>query len=304
MMRLLGGVAVFLAMAGALSASPIMCWGTGSDINNCMMSNSLFWADKVDWYSALGAADNTGTNQHATGSAWTGLSQNGITVSLQASNTLGRFDNVSKIFNGSIWQSASTADPNLQTFRGNFDAPPNTAGPEYNVGSNYNSAALTDNNAAAANYGDHLVKVMGGSDLTLDFSTGIEGLGFRISASQLATFDVTMALYSDVAHTSLAGFFSASGFDGGGDCAALDNSTPAPCNIAPLVGWINSGTPILSAVIHTNDAQGFLIDTLFLQTAGGNNNNGNDPTPEPAVVGLVGAGLLAIVVRARRRTQA
>ena len=84
-----------------------------------------------------------------------------------------------------------------------------------------------------------------------------------------------------------------------GQCVGLSNSTPVPCNTAPVVEILGSKGifNIRSIVISSlSDTSGFYVDELYYDQFGAPTD-----TPEPAAVVLIGGGLLALGIGARRR---
>jgi hypothetical protein len=262
-----------------------------------MLTNAGFWTDSVDWNTALGKASYTTGTHDSTSGAWLASSNGGSTgpiqVSLQTTDGTGapngfmaRADNLYRLYQGAPvndYVSAPLVDPDLNYYTGTFDSQPNPG---------------------AGNPGDHLI-VMSGSPnqrtLIIRLLTAQIGAAFRISSNALSTFTASVKAYSVLNPTGSdvpIATATLNNVTGGGDCSSgLGQDPPVPCNTAPFFGVHDLATPIMSLVVSTNDNQGFAIDTLFLQDW---SNDPPPPTPEPAVAGLIGGGILLLVSCSKR----
>jgi hypothetical protein len=100
--------------------------------------------------------------------------------------------------------------------------------------------------------------------------------------------------------TTLLGTYSMDVTGGGGICASLDPSSPnsqhpVACNDAAFIA-LDAGTQTITSIsVITTDAAGFFIGRLFLEAPAG------VVVPEPAALLMVGCGLAALGLLAKKR---
>jgi hypothetical protein len=143
--------------------------------------------------------------------------------------------------------------------------------------------------------GDHLIENLGLNALSMSLSSPMVGAAIRLSAANGGPFGATFSAYS----TAIPSGFPVATVSlmlGGGTCASL--VTGSPCNDAPFIGFFNVATPFLSLVISTLDTA-FYVDELFLQKS--YISGPTNPTPEPIMSAMIGGGLAALALIARRR---
>lgn len=297
MIRNLPVIVLAVALVGSATASTLVCSGTSAQVIACYNNDLALFNDSLDWGASianggLGSALLSSSNPYdpAANGPWTAHSTNDVQVSVSlgpgytGTGDLLRADNLAMIYDpalGYFWFPSLVAGyTDEQSFRGHFASPDSSS-------------------YAGQTPGDHLIGTFnpsGNAPMLLSFNEDLSGLGFRISARTLSTFDVTLEVFdvsNPTASTTPIGTYSFTGLTGGGDCAGLSSIAPVPCNDAPFVGITGFGG-IRSIVVTTNDKQGLFIDALSL-------HDSSASVPEPGGMILVGFGLVAVGLLTRER---
>ncbi len=212
---------------------------------------------------------------------WNAATPGGLTVGATLAynfsgtqTTLARYDNFQMVYDGT-WQFAPfDGYATYQLYAGQFDAA-STPG--------------------AASPGDHLLYTNhGAGPMELDFSSGINGLLFRISTPTTGDVNATVAVYA-VSHPTALDTpimtYSILATNAAGSCSTLIGNPPVPCNLAPYIGF-QGLTGARSVIISTTDTAGLLIDSLYLDTSVG--------APEPGTIFLFGGAFMFLLMKARR----
>ena len=299
-------LALLAVSAGNLKASALLqCFdqiGAGSEVQRASGTcatqatfSAMGAADFIDWGLPTGgsgayglglASDPVHTFVPTSSQSWQARSAGGVTAGLNVedgytgSSTLMRADNGSPFI-----------PPSTSIFTGHFNSQPN--------------------GSAQSPYGDHLVGFeRGQGPMVIDFDVPITSVGFYISPKTLSglsgfDFDATIKMYDHVNPLStetptLTYRISSNGSGGGGDCSALAIGTA--CNDAPFLA-VDGNSSLLSIpmsfrsiVISTSDNTGFFIDSLYIGAA-----PLDTTVPEPASALLIGGGMIAVALAARKR---
>ena len=267
----------------------------------CLTLADLPYTGFVNWLTGLGEA-----NQQPRQGPWSTTNQ-AINVTLNSAGYLQRADNTGFAWDGSEWTlpDLCPGGQNITTFAGRFPAPDlPTLTPPF---ADYNGYG--GSNA----FGDDLVGVLGGSPLTLTFSTPVAGAGFLISSRNLQNFTATLQAYD--AQNNLLGTYAVTATSLGGACNGLGDlspwpgdpqgENPRPCanpadsayySPPPFIALLGQNNNISALVLQTNDNAGFFMDALyFAGPPGGQTETSTlqvplspptpDPAPTPSLVG-------------------
>lgn len=304
-------LAVLVAVgAGSLSANTIVSNCTLNALSvTCYDAGTFSFADSLDWGAAV-----SGTGQSGFGTAlqspgnsdnphnvsitpWIARSVGGINIyaalgsGFSGSPLLTRVDNTYYGYgpvqipdDGVVnrYQVLDDLVPNhMYAYPGHFGANPTSLDP-YQLG-------------------DHLLgSINGQGPIVLSFGTGLKRVGFEIasySEDANANFSATLMAYNGA---TLLDTYSMDVTGGGGICASLDPSSPnshhpVACNDAAFIA-LDAGTQTITSItVITTDAAGFFIDRLFLEAPAG------VVVPEPAALLMVGCGLAALGLLAKKR---
>jgi hypothetical protein len=238
--------------------------------------------DSLDW-SALGSSLNN-TFTPSVNNPWQAVTNGGITAGLNIGPGFTGGPTLERVDNGFLYDPSGTGTwiPIPSTlanmFGGHFNSLPNTG--------------------AGAPYGDHLVGFADGQGpLLIQFSRGINSVGFYISTKNTVSVDATIKAYNVPNPTTsdipILSYRVTDTLGGGENCAGLGNSPPVPCNDAPFLAIDALSNQFSSIVISTTDTNGFFMDGLYIGAAA--------EIPEPAPGLLIGGGIILLFGMASRR---
>ena len=274
---------------GAINGST-GCW-TNSFIN-ATMDDSLNWGAPTSSTGQSGLGTATQGNSFAVSDSvpvpTRTATSDGDQVSIQlapsysgTATSVTRVDDFALEFNGITWAKAASVTPVLAGFAGHFNsASPSAPSPAGN---------------------DHLLELSSGGPLELTLLGGPAfGIWFQIasiSASKNTLFVADVQAFDSSGHPIGSYQLTESGaYGSGGICPTLNANWPVACNDAPHVGFYDPEGRIKSIYISVFDPSnlanpiGFAIDALQL-----------DEVPEPAMLLMIGGGLVAIALYGRKR---
>ncbi len=140
--------------------------------------------------------------------------------------------------------------------------------------------------------GDNVLFTGDASDLVptsdsfeMAFDTPVAGLGLQITSNLYGAFTAALEVFSGA--TSLGSFSVGGTMDGSED------------GLAPFLGALSDAVDIDRAVFTLTSNNGFGLGVNRLLTT--DTPNAPNPIPEPATLGLLGAGLAAVLLRRRQR---
>jgi hypothetical protein len=227
--------------------------------------------DSLDW-SALGGNVNNTWDTTALGS-WNAVTNGGITASLNRGSGFTGSPILERVDNGYLYDSGGGvwALAPGSMFKGHFNSVPSAG--------------------AGTPYGDNLVGFNAAQGpLLIQFSGGINSVGFYISTKNSLGVDATIKAYNGT--TQVLSYRVTDTAGGGANCASLGNVPPVPCFDAPFLAIDAMSSQFTSIVISTTDTNGFYIDGLSIADAAG--------TPEPATGLMISGGFLLFGIGARR----
>src|SRR5438067_280787 len=225
--RIIIALAIANIIGGVLQANTVIsCSGTAAAVNSCYSSNLPAFNTRLDW-AVFGSPDGSSNN-----GVWT-TNAGGITVSAQNQGGLGLrlADNYASVFTNGHWVLASNLANQPYSLSGHFDAPSDVMP----------SSAVTPGYPRDTLIGLKLNGVSAAANMLLDYSAGLNGVGFRIAATNNSTFDARVRLFSGLNGTgTLLEDYTFVNLNGGGTCASLfvtNSNPPKPCDDAPYVGF-------------------------------------------------------------------
>ena len=250
--------------------------------SGCLSLSTFHVTDSLDWAAAYGSADtavnpNEVYNPVANG-PWSAVTAGGLAVGATLAynysgiqTTLARVDNFQMVYDGG-WQFAP------------FDG--------YSTWALYSGMFDAASVPGAPAPGDHLLYTNHGEGpLELTFGSDISGALFRISTPTSGDVTATIAAYSVANPTALDTpimTYSIIATNAAGSCATLIGAPPAPCNLAPYIGF-DGLLGVRSLVVSTTDSAGLLIDTLFV-------DGSEQAVPEPGTWRLFGGTLILLLM--------
>jgi hypothetical protein len=296
----------------SLQASGLTCTSSWNPSLTCFDASSFTGFDSLDWgapvsgtgQSGFGVAIQGNTHGSAATVPWDARTTdgNGVQVSLMNPQLtdISRVDNTYFAGTPAGWNFANTISQAeygspIYTYSGHFGSPTTLPATGY-TGFGDNLIAQTDDSGV----------VSGGGEMKFVFDSTISSVGFRISSAfgTNSNFDAILNAYD--AMGNLLGWYEIFATGSGGRCTALTtftNGNPGTCNDAPWIGFTGlAGVKYFTVDVFSSGElptdYAFLVDGLQLS------GPAFVDSPEPAVMGLIGSGLLALALLVRKRRAA